>query len=114
MAKKSPKREKGGDGNGPAPGTAKPAAPPARGGGRPKADARLREVSMLVEEADYLLHLYRWIVLAGEVPTAQDWLKTEEWPHPDVVVDVFGSWEKFLGPAQGPDPPLLPRPRDAY
>src|SRR5919199_4725748 len=113
MAKKSPKREKGADGNGPVPATPKPGAAPARGGGRPKADARLREVSMLVEEADYLLHLYRWIVLAGEAPTAQDWLKTEEWPHPDVVVDVFGSWEKFLGAAEVPDSPLLARAREA-
>jgi hypothetical protein len=120
MAKKAKRGEKGAEANGPVPAAAKagaphakPGAPPARGGGRPKADARLREVSMLVEEADYLLHLYRWIVLAGEAPTAQDWLKTEEWPHPDVVVDVFGSWEKFLGAAEVPDSPLLARAREA-
>ena len=33
-------------------------------------DGRLREVALLVEEADYLLALYRWIVLSGEVPRA--------------------------------------------
>jgi hypothetical protein len=81
--------------------------------GRPKADPRLREVSMLVEEADYLGHLYRWIVLVGEPPSAQDWLKTEDWPHPDIVVEVFGSWERFLGAAEVPDSPLLARLRDA-
>jgi hypothetical protein len=86
-----------------------------RGGrlGRPKADPRLREVSLLVEEADYLAHLYRWIVLVGEVPSAQDWLKTEDWPHPDVVVEVFGSWDRFLGAAEVPDSPLLARLREA-
>jgi len=81
--------------------------------GRPKADPRLREVSLLVEEADYLAHLYRWIVLVGEPPSAQDWLKTEDWPHPDVVVEVFGSWERFLGAAEVPDSPLLARLREA-
>jgi hypothetical protein len=70
-------------------------------------------VSLLVEEADYLLHLYRWIVLAGEPPSAQDWLKTEEWPHPDVVIEVFGSWERFLAAGEVPDSPLLARLRDA-
>ncbi len=55
---------------------------------------------MLVEEADYLLALYRWIVLTGEVPRAQDWLRREEWPRPDYVIDVFGSWERFLGAAE--------------
>ena len=81
--------------------------------GRPKADPRLREVSLLVEEADYLGHLYRWIVLVGEPPSAQDWLKTEDWPHPDIVIEVFGSWERFLAAAEVPDSPLLAKARDA-
>jgi len=81
--------------------------------GRPKADARLREVSLLVEEADYLAHLYRWIVLVGDPPSAQDWLKTEDWPHPDVVVEVFGSWDRFLAAAEVPESPLLARLREA-
>ena len=76
-------------------------------------DGRLREVALLVEEADYLLALYRWIVLAGEVPRAQDWLRREEWPHPDYVIDVFGSWEKFLQHAEIPSSPLLARVREA-
>jgi hypothetical protein len=76
-------------------------------------DGRLREVALLVEEADYLLALYRWIVLTGEVPRAQDWLRREEWPHPDYVIDVFGSWEKFLQHAEIPSSPLLARVREA-
>jgi peptidoglycan hydrolase CwlO-like protein len=88
-----------------------PAADGAPGPLRP--DGRLREVALLVEEADYLLALYRWIVLVGDVPRAQDWLRREEWPHPDYVIDVFGSWEKFLQHAEIPSSPLLARAREA-
>lgn len=76
-------------------------------------DARLREVSMLVEEVDYVYQLYRWIILTGEVPKAQEWLKKEPWPHPDYVIDVFGSWEKFLVHAHVTGSPLLARLRAA-
>jgi len=76
-------------------------------------DARLREVSLLVEEVDYVHQLYRWIIHTGEVPKAQEWLKKEPWPHPDHVIDVFGSWEKFLAHAGVPGSPLLLRVREA-
>ncbi|MCW3013437.1 MAG: hypothetical protein JWO02_529 [Solirubrobacterales bacterium] len=72
-------------------------------------DARLREVSLLVEEVDYVYQLYRWIMLTGQVPKAQEWLKKEPWPHPDYVIDVFGSWEKFLAHAHVTESPLLAR-----
>ena len=79
-------------------------AGPAKPKGRhPAPDGRLREVSMLVEEADYVLHLYRWILLTAQVPRAQDWLRREDWPHPDHVIDVFGSWDKFVAHAEVPD-----------
>jgi hypothetical protein len=126
VAKKSQrraKREQDGEAAPPGNGAAADAPAGAAGGsaggarsakpGRPKADPRLREVSLLVEEADYLAHLYRWIVLVGEPPSAQDWLKTEDWPHPDIVVEVFGSWERFLSAAEVPDSPLLARLREA-
>lgn len=91
-----------------------PDAPePGAPAGPAQPDARLREVALLVEEADYLLQLYRWIVLKGDVPKAQEWLKTEPWPHPDHVIDVFGSWEKFLAHAGIPGSPLLARLRAA-
>jgi hypothetical protein len=86
---------------------------PEGGPGPLRPDGRLREVALLVEEADYLLALYRWIVLTGDVPRAQDWLRREEWPHPDYVVDVYGSWEKFLQHAEIPSSPLLARVREA-
>lgn len=79
----------------------------------PAPDSRLREVAYLVEEADHLLHLYRWILLTGDVPRAQDWLKREDWPHPDHVIDVFGNWQKFLTHAGISDSPLLARLREA-
>ena len=84
--------------------------PPAR---HPAPDGRLRDVAYLVEEADHLLHLYRWILLTGEVPRAQDWLKREDWPHPDHVIDVFGNWQKFLTHAGVSDSSLLARLREA-
>ena len=76
-------------------------------------DGRLHQAQLLIEEADHLGHLYRWIVLAGEVPRAQDWLRREDWPHPDDVIHVFGSWEKFLQHAQVPESRLLARLRTA-
>src|SRR5690242_15853563 len=92
---------------------AAPDAPAPDAPGRLKPDGRLREVALLVEEADYLFALYRWIIVTGEVPRAQDWLRREEWPHPDYVIDVFGSWEKFLQHAEIPASPLLARLREA-
>src|SRR3954469_9700976 len=91
----------------------------ASGDGAPSAasplasDGRLHQAQLLIEEADHLGHLYRWIVLAGEVPRAQDWLRREDWPHPDDVIHVFGSWEKFLQHAQVPEARLLARLRTA-
>jgi hypothetical protein len=90
-----------------------PEAAPEDAPGRLRPDGRLREVALLVEEADYLFALYRWIIATGEVPRAQDWLRREEWPHPDYVIDVFGSWEKFLQHAEIPTSPLLARLREA-
>ena len=78
---------------------------------RPGNDGRLTEVSYLIAEADLLLHLYRWIVLVGDLPKAQDWLADERWPHPDAAVEAFGSWEGFLKEAAVADSPLLQRAR---
>ncbi len=97
----------------PASGADAPAEGAAPAGRHPERDRRLYEVSLLVEEADYLGSLYRWILLTGEVPRAQDWLKREDWPHPDYVIDVFGSWEKFLAHAGVTDSPLIARLRGA-
>ena len=111
MGKRSRRR---GEQNEPQEATEQTEHAPADGAPAPlRPDGRLREVALLVEEADYLHALYRWIVLTGEVPRAQDWLRREEWPHPDYVIDVFGSWEKFLQHAEVPTSPLLARLREA-
>ncbi|MGZ4270073.1 MAG: hypothetical protein ACXVFN_12845 [Solirubrobacteraceae bacterium] len=91
-----------------APGDEAPGAPQ-----QLRPDGRLREASLLVEEADYLYALYRWVILTGDVPKANDWLRREDWPHPDYVIDVFGSWDKFLAHAELPSSPLLARVREA-
>jgi hypothetical protein len=110
----SPRGEAPADGvTSPSGAAARDGAASPKGGAPVRPDGRLREVALLVEEADYLLALYRWIVLTGEVPRAQDWLRREEWPHPDYVIDVFGSWEKFLQHAEIPSSPLLARVREA-
>ncbi len=105
----TPRRGAQGDATADAKGAGREGAP-AR---HPAPDSRLRDVAYLVEEADHLLHLYRWILLTGEVPRAQDWLKREDWPHPDHVIDVFGNWQKFLTHAGVSDSPILARLREA-
>jgi len=107
----SPPGELAAPGDPPAP--AKGADRPSPAARHPAPDSRLREVAYLVEEADHLLHLYRWVMLTGDVPRAQDWLKREDWPHPDHVIDSFGSWQKFLTHAGVSDSPLLARLREA-
>src|SRR4051794_20807841 len=72
-----------------------PASPPQKGGA-PQGDIRLRQAMDHVEEADHLLALFRWTLLTGEVPRPEDWLPREDWPHPDQVGHVFGSWNRFI------------------
>jgi hypothetical protein len=74
-------------------------------------DPRMREVIAYAEEADMLYHLFRWTLLKGSVPTARDWLPREDMPHPDAVIEVFGSWQKFLEYSGLPESPMLARLR---
>jgi hypothetical protein len=86
-----------------------PEPPPS---GRPQGDLRLRDAIGYAEEADILLHLYRWTVETGEVPRPNDWLPHEDWPHPDTVQHVFGSWERLISGTGIRDAPLLARLRE--
>ena len=97
------------DGDGDA---AQPSAPaePQRAGPK-KGDLRLREAMDFIEEADMLLALYRWTTLNGEIPRPDDWLPREDWPHPDQVAHVFGSWNRFLDYSGLRDAPPLLRKR---
>lgn len=46
--------------------------------------------------AEIIAEMYRWTALTGAPPTERDWLRDKQWPHPDVVVDLFGSWEDAM------------------
>src|SRR4051812_9242455 len=85
-------------------------AEPQRAGPK-KGDLRLREAMDFIEEADMLLALYRWTVLNGEPPRPDDWLPREDWPPPDQVGHVFGSWNRFLEYSGLRDAPPLLRKR---
>ena len=76
------------------------------------ADPRLREAIAYADEVDMHLHLFRWTLLVGKVPTARDWLPREDMPHPDAVAEVYGSWAKFLESSGLADSPLLARLRE--
>ena len=94
-----------GNGDGRATGDAEPQRP-----GPKKGDLRLREAMDFIEEADMLLALFRWTTLNGEIPKPDDWLPREDWPHPDQVAHVFGSWNRFLEYSGLRDaPPVLRR-----
>jgi hypothetical protein len=64
-----------------------------------------------VEEADHLLALFRWTLLTGDIPRPEDWLAREDWPHPDQVGNVFGSWNRFVEYSGLRDAPPLLRKR---
>src|SRR5436305_2230555 len=46
--------------------------------------------------AEIIAELYRWTALTGSPPAERDWLRDKQWPHPDVVVDLFGSWDDAI------------------
>jgi hypothetical protein len=46
--------------------------------------------------AEIIAEMYRWTALTGAPPTEREWLRDKQWPHPDVVVDLFGSWDDAM------------------
>ena len=46
--------------------------------------------------AEIVAEMYRWTALTGAPPTEREWLRDKQWPHPDVVVDLFGSWDDAM------------------
>jgi hypothetical protein len=46
--------------------------------------------------AEIIAEMYRWTALTGQPPTEREWLRDKQWPHPDMVVDLFGSWDDAL------------------
>src|SRR3954453_15340343 len=46
--------------------------------------------------AEVIAEMYRWTALTGSPPTEREWLRDKQWPHPDVVVDLFRSWDDAM------------------
>ena len=46
--------------------------------------------------AEIIAEMFRWTALTGSPPTERDWLRDKQWPHPDIVVDLFGSWDDAM------------------
>src|SRR3954449_9711498 len=46
--------------------------------------------------AEVMAEMYRWTALTGQPPTEREWLRDKQWPHPDIVVDLFGSWDDAM------------------
>src|SRR4051794_16606406 len=45
---------------------------------------------------EIIAEMYRWTALTGQPPTEREWLRAKQWPHPDVVVDLFGRWDDAM------------------
>src|SRR5436190_2259249 len=46
--------------------------------------------------AEIIAEMFRWTALTGQPPTEREWLRDKQWPHPDVVIDLFGSWDDAM------------------
>src|SRR3954451_3175816 len=46
--------------------------------------------------AEIIAEMFRWTALTGAPPTEREWLRDKQWPHPDVVADLFGSWDDAM------------------
>lgn len=62
---------------------------------------------------EVIAEMYRWTALQGAPPTEKQWMRDKNWPHPDVVVDLFGSWDdavrdagldSYVAPPRGDEP----------
>ena len=43
-----------------------------------------------------LYGICRWTAIRGEPPEPEDWQDDEEWPQPEAVEALFGSWDDAL------------------
>jgi Homing endonuclease associated repeat len=60
--------------------------------------------------AEIIAEMYRWTALTGQPPTEREWLRDKQWPHPDVVRDLFGSWDDAMKDAGLDQYEAPPRP----
>jgi nucleoid-associated protein YgaU len=64
---------------------------------RPAADKRAALEAL--DAFDRLMVLYgvsRWAAMTGEPPEPEDWEGDKDWPQPDAVDALFGSWDDAL------------------
>lgn len=67
---------------------------------RPSADGKAALEAL--DSFDRLMVLYgicRWTALSGSPPEPEDWLDDKDWPQPDAVEALFGSWDDALAEA---------------
>jgi hypothetical protein len=67
---------------------------------RPEADKKAALEAL--DSFDRLMVLYgmcRWTALSGRVPEPEDWQDDKDWPQPDAVEALFGSWDDALAEA---------------
>jgi hypothetical protein len=67
----------------------------------------LRDLYAITDRMALLYHLYRWTLLTGQLPEPEDWQRRDDWPHPNWVDDVFGSWDAMLDASNVDDARLL-------
>jgi hypothetical protein len=112
MGKRSRRKAKDANGDAPEAPAQEEAAPPKKEKQEelpfPAGDvADLRDLYAITDRMALLYHLYRWTLLTGELPEPEDWQKREDWPHPNWVDDVFGSWDAMLDASGVDDARLL-------
>jgi hypothetical protein len=67
---------------------------------RPSADKKAALEAL--DSFDRLMVLYgicRWTALSGNPPEPEDWQDDKDWPQPDAVDALFGSWDDALAEA---------------
>src|SRR4051794_24762393 len=73
-----------------------------------------------LDSFDRLMILYgicRWTAVSGEPPEPEDWQDDKDWPQPDAVEALFGSWDDALaesGVLDSEVPKLLDRVAKAH
>src|SRR3954453_3373312 len=60
--------------------------------------------------AEIIAEMYRWTALTGQPPSEREWLRDKQWPHPDVVRELFGSWDDAMKDAGLDQYEAPPRP----
>src|SRR3954453_12676527 len=69
---------------------------------RPRPPADTKAALEALDSFDRLMILYgicRWTAIAGEPPEPEDWQDDKDWPQPDAVDSLFGSWDAALSEA---------------